>query len=40
MELKRQYIVNENNQKVAVQLDIETFEKLKTPWKIMLWRNG
>ncbi len=29
MELKRQYIVNENNQKVAVQLDIETFEKIE-----------
>jgi hypothetical protein len=29
MELKRQYIVNEDNQKVAVQLDIATFEKIE-----------
>jgi hypothetical protein len=29
MELKRQYIVNEDYQKVAVQLDIATFEKIE-----------
>ncbi len=29
MELKRQYIVDEANQKVAVQLDIATFEKIE-----------
>ncbi|NOT85894.1 MAG: hypothetical protein HOP02_14190 [Methylococcaceae bacterium] len=29
MKLTRQYIVNENNQKVAVQLDIATFEKME-----------
>ena len=29
MELKRQYIVDEDNQKVAVQLDIDTFEKIE-----------
>lgn len=29
MELKRQYIVDEDNQKVAVQLDIATFEKIE-----------
>jgi len=29
MELKRQYIVDENNQKVAVQLDLVTFEKIE-----------
>ncbi len=29
MELKRQYIVDEQNHKVAVQLDIETFEKIE-----------
>jgi|GEM_PF-339075 len=29
MEFKRQYIVNENNQKIAVQLDIDTFEKIE-----------
>jgi hypothetical protein len=29
MELTRQYIVNEDNQKVAVQLDIATFEKIE-----------
>lgn len=29
MELKRQYIVDENNQKVAVQLDLITFEKIE-----------
>jgi hypothetical protein len=29
LELKRQYIVDEANQKVAVQLDIATFEKIE-----------
>jgi hypothetical protein len=29
MELKRQYIVDEDNHKVAVQLDIDTFEKIE-----------
>ncbi|MCQ8104051.1 hypothetical protein NP590_08045 [Methylomonas sp. SURF-2] len=29
MEFKRQYIVNESNQKIAVQLDIDTFEKIE-----------
>ena len=29
MELKKQYIVDENNQKVAVQLDLVTFEKIE-----------
>ena len=29
MEIERKYIINENNQKVAVQLDIGTFEKIE-----------
>lgn len=29
MELKRQYIIDEANQKVAVQLDIATLEKIE-----------
>jgi len=29
MNIKRQYIVNEQNQKVAVQLDIKTFEQIE-----------
>lgn len=29
MELKRQYIFDEDNHKVAVQLDIDTFEKIE-----------
>ena len=29
MELKIQYIIDEANQKVAVQLDIATFEKIE-----------
>jgi hypothetical protein len=29
MEFKRQYIVDEDNHKVAVQLDIDTFEKIE-----------
>lgn len=30
MNIKKQYIVNEQNCKVAVQLDIETFEKIES----------
>lgn len=29
MEIKRQYIVDERNQRIAVQLDIDTFEKIE-----------
>ncbi len=29
MNLERRYIVDENNRKIAVQLDIETFEKIE-----------
>ena len=29
MELRRQYIFDEANQKVAVQIDIATFEKIE-----------
>ena len=29
MELIRQYIIDEDNHKVAVQLDIDTFEKIE-----------
>ena len=29
MEFKRQYIVDEDNNKVAVQLDIDTFKKIE-----------
>ncbi len=29
MEIQRKYIVDECNRKVAVQLDIETFEKIE-----------
>jgi len=29
MEIKRQYIIDERNRKVAVQLDIETFERIE-----------
>lgn len=29
MEIERKYIVDERNRKVAVQLDIETFEKIE-----------
>ena len=29
MKLKRQYIVDENNRKVAVQLDMETFQQIE-----------
>lgn len=28
-EIRRKYIVDENNKKVAVQLDINTFEKIE-----------
>lgn len=27
---KRKYIINENNERVAVQLDIKTFEKIES----------
>lgn len=30
MNLERRHIVDENNRKIAVQLDIETFEKIET----------
>ena len=30
MNLERRYIVDENNQRRAVQLDIETFEKIES----------
>ena len=29
MNIKRQYIVDEGNHKIAVQLDIKTFEKIE-----------
>ena len=29
MQIDRKYIVDENNRKVAVQLDMETFEKIE-----------
>ena len=29
MNIKRQYIIDESNHKVAVQIDIETFEKIE-----------
>jgi hypothetical protein len=29
MEIERKYIVDERNRKIAVQLDIETFEKIE-----------
>jgi hypothetical protein len=29
MQIKRQYIVDESNRRVAVQLDIETFAKIE-----------
>ena len=29
MEIKKQFIVNEKNQKVAVQIDIDIFEKIE-----------
>ncbi len=29
LTIKKQYIVDENDRKVAVQLDIETFEKIE-----------
>ena len=30
VNIERRYIVDENNRKIAVQLDIETFEKIET----------
>lgn len=30
MKLKRQYIVDEDNKKIAVQLDIATFEQIES----------
>jgi len=30
MNIERRYIVDDNNRKIAVQLDIETFEKIET----------
>ena len=29
MEIKRQYVVDDDNHKVAVQLDLQTFEKIE-----------
>ncbi len=29
MEIRRQYIVDEQNKRVAVQLDIDTFERIE-----------
>ncbi|SDW96022.1 hypothetical protein [Thiocapsa roseopersicina] len=29
MELKRRYVIDDENRKVAVQIDIDTFEKLE-----------
>ena len=29
MEIKRQYVIDENNRKIAVQLDLKTFEKIE-----------
>lgn len=29
MQINRTYVVDENNQKIAVQLDLETFEKIE-----------
>ncbi len=29
MQIARQYIVNENNKRVAVQIDIKSFEKME-----------
>lgn len=29
MNIKRQYIIDERNHKIAVQLDIKTFEKIE-----------
>ena len=29
MEIRRRYVVDDENRKVAVQLDIETFEKIE-----------
>ena len=29
LEIKKQFVVNEKNQKVAVQIDVDTFEKIE-----------
>jgi hypothetical protein len=29
MNIERKYIINENNQRIAVQLDIDTFERIE-----------
>jgi hypothetical protein len=29
LDIKKQYVTNENNEAVAVQLDLETFEKME-----------
>lgn len=29
MEIKRRYVVDQNNRKVAVQLDLKTFERME-----------
>jgi len=29
LEIKKQFVVNERNQRVAVQIDIDTFEKIE-----------
>ena len=29
LEIKKQYVVDENNRKIAVQINIETFEKIE-----------
>jgi len=29
MNIERTYIINENNQRIAVQLDIDTFERIE-----------
>jgi hypothetical protein len=29
LEIKKQFVVNEKNQKVAVQIDIDTFKKIE-----------
>jgi hypothetical protein len=35
MNIKHQYVVDDQNRKVAVQLDLNTFGKMKRFWKIM-----
>ncbi|MFN8673664.1 MAG: hypothetical protein U0457_16490 [Candidatus Sericytochromatia bacterium] len=29
LDIKKQYIINEKNNKIAVQIDIETYEKIE-----------